>query len=91
MKRNIFRYFLLYVMLVVFLDVFESSAAKDSKTATEIVEDMTVGWSLGNTLDAHDSHTALNNNKITVNSAYYYETLWWNPQTTQDMIAPSTV
>lgn len=74
------------VIFVALLFDFESRAAKDSLTATEMVEDMTVGWSLGNTLDSHDSHTALNNNKITVNNSNYYETLWWNPKTTQEMI-----
>lgn len=53
--------------------------ANDLK-ASELVEEIRVGWNLGNTLDCHG--------KLSVygKSAEYYETLWGNPKTTQEMI-----
>ena len=49
------------------------------QTAKEIVEDMKLGWNLGNTLEAFDGQ-----NKQT--EASYYETLYQNPVTTNQMI-----
>lgn len=87
MKRNIFRHvYIICVCIIVCFSGFKAEAAEDGLTATEAVADINVGWSLGNSLNTHDNHTAINNNKIENNSVYYYETLWWNPQTTQEMI-----
>lgn len=49
------------------------------QTAKEIVEDMKLGWNLGNTLEAFDGQS-----KQT--EASYYETLYQNPVTTNQMI-----
>lgn len=47
-------------------------------TSAQIVEDMKIGWNLGNSLDSYDKDS----NKI-VGSA---ETYWGNPETTKEMI-----
>ena len=47
--------------------------------AQQIVEDMKIGWNLGNTLDSPDGK-----NRSVPTS--YYETLWENPVTTEAMI-----
>lgn len=87
MKRNIFRCIcIIYISVLIILCGFETKAAEKGLTAKEMVADMNVGWSLGNSLNTHDNRTALNNNKMVDNAVYYYETLWWNPQTTQEMI-----
>ena len=55
------------------------AAGGTSKTATEVVKDMTVGWNLGNTLDS-----------VGQKSSFPYtmslETFWGNPKTTKEMI-----
>lgn len=48
-------------------------------TVTELVQEIKLGWNLGNTLDAHSD--TLKSDKPTV-----YETSWGNPETTEEMI-----
>ncbi len=48
--------------------------------AWEIVNDMTIGWNLGNTLDAHDVNIKMSD------PPSKQETCWGNPETTQEMI-----
>ncbi|WP_022761239.1 glycoside hydrolase family 5 protein [Butyrivibrio sp. AD3002] len=59
------------------------SAEEDSVATTpawEIVNDMTIGWNLGNTLDAHDSNIKISD------PPSKQETCWGNPETTQELI-----
>lgn len=48
-------------------------------TSFELLDEITVGWNLGNTLDAHDS------NKVNP-TPEQQETCWGNPKTTEEMI-----
>jgi len=50
-------------------------------TARQLVDDITVGWNLGNTLDAWTASTNINNSTITE-----LERTWGNPLTTQATI-----
>lgn len=59
-------------------DSTEVSEGMESITSAQIVEDMKIGWVLGNSLDCYDEDTS----KI-VGSA---ETYWGNPVTTKAMI-----
>ncbi|WP_051204662.1 glycoside hydrolase family 5 protein [Butyrivibrio sp. VCD2006] len=70
-------------------DTAEDSAenteeSEDGDVATtpawEIVNDMTIGWNLGNTLDAHDVNIKMSD------PPSKQETCWGNPETTQEMI-----
>lgn len=54
----------------------ENTNSSETKTATEIVSDIKVGWNLGNTFDSYDSDT----------SKTVDETYWGNPKTTKEMI-----
>ena len=49
-------------------------------TATEVVQEMRIGWNLGNTLDA------TNDSLIRLEPAFKFETAWGNPKTTQELI-----
>lgn len=60
--------------------------ASEEKTAAEAVEEIRVGWNLGNSFACCDERTAADGNKVNANSVSYYETLWGNPETTQVMI-----
>lgn len=60
--------------------------ASEEKTAAEAVEEIQVGWNLGNSFACCDERTAADGNKVNANSVSYYETLWGNPETTQAMI-----
>lgn len=61
-----------------------TEADKEGDVATtpawEIVNDMTIGWNLGNTLDAHDVNIKMSD------PPSKQETCWGNPETTQEMI-----
>ena len=61
----------------------EDMASDMSKgPAWDIVDNMGVGWNLGNTLDAH-------NDNLTINDApEVHETCWGNPETTKDLVDP---
>ncbi|WP_049945115.1 glycoside hydrolase family 5 protein [Butyrivibrio sp. AC2005] len=61
----------------------DNSTGEDDMTQTpawEIVSQMTIGWNLGNTLDAHEDSI-----KIT-DAPSKQETCWGNPETTQEII-----
>lgn len=58
-------------------------AADDDNSAHQIVDEITFGWNLGNTLDA--SNASMKGN-ISISKELYYETLWGNPYTTKQMI-----
>lgn len=56
---------------------------KNTKTAQEAIDEMKIGWNLGNTLDSCNyKKQYLGEEKAVM----YYETLWGNPQTTKEMI-----
>ena len=58
----------------------EAESEDDMTPAFKIVNDMTVGWNLGNTLDAYvDSFASDKDPKK-------HETSWGNPETTQDLM-----
>ncbi len=59
------------------------SPNKINMTAKEIVEDMKIGWNLGNSLDSTNYKKEFIGSKKNVT---YYETLWGNPVTTKEMI-----
>ena len=52
--------------------------SQNTKTATEVVADIKIGWNLGNTFDSDDADLS--------KSAYVDETYWCNPKTTKEMI-----
>ena len=64
--------------------IFEDKIVKDTKTkpfketltSKDIVDDMGLGWNLGNTLDAGNEK----------NEGIESETSWGNPKTTKSMI-----
>lgn len=56
-------------------NTIRTSEEVDAMTSAEIVEDITVGWNLGNTLDCYD-----------VDDGDDAETAWGNPTTTQEML-----
>lgn len=58
-------------------EIAEDEIMIDRSAAFELLEDMKIGWNLGNTLDAH-----IGGQKATVLS----ETCWGNPITTPEMI-----
>lgn len=53
-----------------------AEAATQMRTAQEIVDSITLGWNLGNTLDAHDDK----------DHGVDSETLWGNPKATKELI-----
>lgn len=77
-SKRITAFFLSAIMLLSTLAFaipdYVASAETTSKTATQVVDEMTVGWNLGNTLDATSS------------GGLNAETSWGNPKTTKDMI-----
>lgn len=56
---------------------------KNIKTAQEAIDEMKVGWNLGNTLDSCDYQKKDLGKDIAIS---YYETHWGNPQTTEELI-----
>jgi len=56
----------------------EAAEAELEMTAQELLDDITVGWNLGNTLE--------NLNNVQIDEPYYYETSNSNPITTREMI-----
>lgn len=56
---------------------------KNTKTAIQAVEEMKIGWNLGNTLDACDYQKRYLGEEMAIE---YYETVWGNPITTKEMI-----
>lgn len=54
----------------------QTGVSVDTPTAQEIVDSITLGWNLGNTLDAHDATTTGLNT----------ETCWGNPKATKELI-----
>ncbi len=56
---------------------------KNTKTAQEAVDEMKIGWNLGNTLDSHNYQKSYLGEDKAIS---YYETLWNNPETTKEMI-----
>ena len=84
---------LLLVGIVVPGFAFESQAAPasglhaaDWRTAQDLIEDITVGWNLGNTLDAHPDGFTVGNHSRETWTVEEQETLWGNPVTTKAMI-----
>lgn len=57
-------------------DTSAEEMAVDHPTAWEVVDSITLGWNLGNTLDAHDGRTTGLNT----------ETCWGNPKATKELI-----
>lgn len=55
----------------------------NTKTASEAINEMKVGWNLGNALDSCNYKKEYLGEEIGVS---YYETLWGNPVTTKEMI-----
>lgn len=55
---------------------------KDMETVTawDVVNDIRIGWNLGNSLESHNS------NRLRVEPPYKFEKCWGNPLTTQEMI-----
>lgn len=67
-------------MLLSSMVIFPSGgvSAADALTADEITEGMTIGWNIGNSLDASGKHSATDPTK--------QETSWGNPVITQELI-----
>lgn len=65
----------------------KESVEVDDNLAFQIVEDMRVGWNLGNTLDSTDFRKkGINSELLNVTPEVYYEMYWGNPVTTEKMI-----
>ena len=56
---------------------------KNEKIAQEAVDEMKIGWNLGNTLDSCNYQKKYLGEERAVS---YYETLWHNPETTKEMM-----
>lgn len=56
---------------------------KNTKTAQQAINEMKIGWNLGNSLDSCNYQKRYIGQAQSVS---YYETFWGNPQTTQEMI-----
>lgn len=56
---------------------------KNTKTAQQAINEMKIGWNLGNSLDSCNYQKRYMGQAQSVS---YYETLWGNPQTTKEMI-----
>lgn len=61
----------------------EEKISGNSKTAHELVKDMKIGYNIGNTLDSANYKKEFLGTEKGVS---YYETLWHNPQITEDLI-----
>lgn len=66
---------LLMILTATFLVNLAAGKEFSNKSVQEVVKNMTVGWNLGNTLDATDGGASLNS-----------ETSWNMPKTTREMI-----
>lgn len=58
------------------------SAQEPPEAASEVVQEISVGWNLGNSFNC--CNEAMKNTKLTKET--YYESLWGNPVTTKQMI-----
>lgn len=68
--------------------VSEEEETKESSIAFQAVNEMKVGWNLGNALDSCDyKKTGIESTLIDNTPEEYYETLWNNPVTTKEVIA----
>lgn len=81
MRKRIISTLLILCLFICIVGNCSIAKADEEQTAAEAVEDIRVGWSLGNSLACCDDATAKDSK-----SAAYYETLWGNPVTTQEMI-----
>lgn len=69
--------------IAMFASMNVHAATKTSmKSAKEVVNEMGIGWNLGNTLDSHGEWI----DQYTDRSVKAYETGWGNPETTKAMI-----
>lgn len=60
----------------------------DRLPSFQLIEAMGSGWNLGSTLDSVDfKKTGINTTLTSTTASRYYETLWGNPITTEDLIA----
>lgn len=62
-----------------FVKMLDSGISDDGQTAIDFVQNITIGWNLGNTLDSTASW-------ISNASPAQFETAWGNPVTTKEMI-----
>ena len=60
-----------------------TESPKNEKTAQEAINEMKIGWNLGNTLDAANYQKTYLGEERAVT---FYETAWGNPRTTKEMI-----
>ena len=74
------------ILLVSDMFMIREVNAKNVKTAQQVVEDMGVGWCLGNTLECTDGKHRTTQTLTGITAEEYYETLWNNPLTTKQMI-----
>ena len=81
MRKRIISVVLILCFCICTLGNYSVAKADEGQTAAEVVADISVGWSLGNSLACCDATTVKDNKGTT-----YYETLWGNPVTTQEMI-----
>ena len=82
-RKDIKTYFITVLCIVLVLcQSMQVSARPTTKTASEVVKEITVGWNLGNSFACCNSRMQNSN----ISKVTYYETLWGNPVTTKQMI-----
>lgn len=79
-ERSIKLLGVLCIFIFMFNALFELEVEAGEQTATEVVEDIKVGWNLGNSLNCFSDKE---NTGFDITS---YETIWKNPKTTREMI-----
>lgn len=73
-------------LIITALAVSSANKGDAVLTATQINDDITAGWNLGNTFDASSGTVLASAKNRTSSEGTDYETMWGQPVTTRDMI-----
>ena len=73
-------------LIITALAVSSANKGDAVLTATQINDDITAGWNLGNTFDASSGTVLASAKNRTSSEGTDYETMWGQPVTTKDMI-----
>lgn len=83
LKRLLAMALTVIISIQIYSNINVDVRAKSSKlTATQILEDINVGWNLGNSLDS----CVANGRSVQTDNTAYFETAWGNPIVTKELI-----
>ena len=83
LKRLLAMALTVIISIQIYSNINVEVRAKSSKlTATQILEDINVGWNLGNSLDS----CVANGRSVQTDNTAYFETAWGNPIVTKELI-----